>query len=120
MVGAEFEGEVFEDQSYWMNIEYSGRPLYVLSHRLLFRIGEAYFDDVPAVVYDFSEFSAHVGLKIDGIIGFPLFRDTLLTLDYPAAQLEIAPNPVIAPPPVAPPQGSIIAHRKEWRRRSGA
>jgi len=78
-----------------------------------FRLGEAHFDDVPAVVYDFSEFSAHVGLKIDGIVGFPLFRDTLLTLDYPAAQLEIAPNPVIAPPPVAPPQGSIIAYNRE-------
>jgi len=78
-----------------------------------FRIGEAYFDDVPAVVYDFSEFSAHVGLKIDGIIGFPLFRDTLLTLDYPAGQLEIAPNPVVAPPPVVPPHGSIIAFNRE-------
>ena len=83
----------------------------VTLHR--FRLGEAYFDDVPAVVYDFSEFSAHVGLKIDGIIGFPLFRDTLLTLDYPAALLEIAPNPVVAPPPVAPPHGSIIAFNRE-------
>ncbi len=36
-----------------------------------FRLSEAHFDDVPAVVYDFSEFSAHVGLKIDGLIGFP-------------------------------------------------
>jgi len=78
-----------------------------------FRIGEAYFDDVPAVVYDFSEFSAHVGLKIDGIIGFPLFRDTLLTLDYPAARLEIAPNPVVAPPPVRQPRTSVIAYNRE-------
>lgn len=78
-----------------------------------FRLGEAHFDDVPAVVYDFSEFSAHVGLKIDGIVGFPLFRDTLLTLDYPGAQLEIAPNPVIAPPPVRQPRTSVIAYNRE-------
>jgi hypothetical protein len=78
-----------------------------------FRLGEAHFDDVPAVVYDFSEFSAHVGQKIDGIIGFPLFRDTLLTLDYPASQLEIAPNPVVAPPPVRQPRTSVISYNRE-------
>ncbi|HEY8996215.1 MAG TPA: aspartyl protease family protein [Lacunisphaera sp.] len=78
-----------------------------------FRLGEAHFDDVPAVVYDFSEFSAHVGQKIDGIIGFPLFRDTLLTLDYPAALLEIAPNPVVAPPPVRQPRTSVIPFNRE-------
>lgn len=78
-----------------------------------FRLGEAHFDDVPAVIYDFSEFSAHVGQKIDGIIGFPLFRDTLLTLDYPAGQLEIAPNPVVAPPPVRQPNTSVIPFNRE-------
>jgi len=78
-----------------------------------FRLGAAHFNDVPAVVYDFSEFSAHVGLKIDGLIGFPLFRDTLLTLDYPAAVLEIAPNPVIAPPPARQPRTSVIPFNRE-------
>ena len=78
-----------------------------------FRLGEAHFDDVPAVIYDFSEFSAHVGFKIDGLIGFPLFRDTLLTLDYPAAQLEIAPNPLVTPPPVRQPRTSVIPYNRE-------
>jgi len=78
-----------------------------------FRLGEAHFDDVPAVIYDFSEFSAHVGFKIDGLIGFPLFRDTLLTLDYPAAQLEIAPNPLVALPPVRQPRTSVIPYNRE-------
>src|SRR6478736_3098622 len=64
-----------------------------------FRLGEAHFDDVPAVVYDFSD--------------FPLFRATLLTLDYPAQQLEIAPNPVIAPPPVKQPRTSVIPYNRE-------
>lgn len=78
-----------------------------------FRLGEAHFDDVPAVIYDFSEFSAHVGFKVDGLIGFPLFRDTLLTLDYPAAQLEIAPNPLVTLPPVRQPRTSIIPYNRE-------
>ncbi|MBW8782047.1 MAG: aspartyl protease family protein [Verrucomicrobia bacterium] len=40
-----------------------------------------------ALVYDCAELSAHFGFKIDGVLGFPLFRHTLLTLDYPHAQL---------------------------------
>lgn len=78
-----------------------------------FRLGEAHFERVPAIVYDFSELSAHLGLAIDGVIGFPLFRDALLTLDYPAAQLEIAPHPVVAPPPVRQPRTSVIAYNRD-------
>jgi hypothetical protein len=36
------DGEVLEDRYYWLNIELSERPIYVLSHRMLFRTGEAY------------------------------------------------------------------------------
>ena len=36
------ESQDSEEQFYWMNIDISGRPTYVLSHRMLFRIGEAY------------------------------------------------------------------------------
>ena len=35
------EGEEFEEQFFWMNVEVSGRPTYVLSHRMQFRVGEA-------------------------------------------------------------------------------
>ncbi len=85
-------------------------PAITLRH---LRLGEAHFERVPATVYDFSELSAHLGLSIDGVVGFPLFRDTLLTLDYPAALLEIAPNPVVAPPPVRQPRTSIIPYNRE-------
>ncbi len=85
-------------------------PAVTLRH---LRLGEAHFERVPAIVYDFSELSAHLGLSIDGVVGFPLFRDTLLTLDYPAALLEIAPNPVVAPPPVRQPRTSIIPYNRE-------
>ena len=55
-------------------------------------LGGAVFEGVPALVYDFSDLSSHLGLKIDGILGFPLFRDTLLTLDYPNSRLVISPR----------------------------
>ena len=76
-------------------------------------LGEAFFDRVPAIVYDFSDLSAHLGLTIDGVIGFPLFRDTLLTLDYPAAQLEISPNPVTLTVPVRSPRTSVVSYNRE-------
>ncbi len=78
-----------------------------------FWLGEALFERVPASVYDFTDLSAHLGLPIDGVVGFPLFRDTLVTLDYPAAQLEIAPNPVVAAPAVRQPRTSIIPYNRE-------
>lgn len=76
-------------------------------------LGQARFDRVPAIVYDFSDLSAHLGLTIDGVIGYPLFHDTLLTLNYPAAELEIEPNPVVAPPPSRLPRTSVIAYNRE-------
>ena len=85
-------------------------PAVTLKH---LQLGEAHFERVPAGIYDFSDLSAHLGVTIDGVIGFPLFRQTLLTLDYPAGQLEIAPNPVIAPPPVRSPHSSTITYNRE-------
>jgi hypothetical protein len=46
-------------------------------------LGEASFENIPALVYDCSSLSVHLGIHIDGILGFPLFRETVLTLDYP-------------------------------------
>lgn len=54
------------------------------------------FADVPALIYDFSELSTHLGMPIDGLLGFSLFRELLLTLDYPRAQLRLAHRPVVA------------------------
>ncbi len=47
------------------------------------QLGKARFDYVPALIYDCSDLSAQFGVPIDGILGFPLFRDAVLTLDYP-------------------------------------
>ena len=48
-----------------------------------FQLGGARFDYVPALVYDCTDLSSQFGVRIDGILGFPLFRKALLTLDYP-------------------------------------
>lgn len=77
------------------------------------QLGDAVFERVPALVYDFEELSAHLGLKIDGLIGFPVFRDTLLTLDYPGARLVIAPHPLTPAPLANTGRSSTIAFNNE-------
>ncbi len=47
------------------------------------QLGAARFEYVPALVYDCADLSAQFGVKVDGILGFPLFRNAVLTLDYP-------------------------------------
>ncbi len=77
-------------------------------------LGEATFERVPALIYDFTDLSDHLGLPIDGIIGFPIFRNTLLTMDYPGERLLIAPYPYVAPPAPKPsPRVSVIAFNNE-------
>lgn len=56
-------------------------------------LGEVAVERVPALVYGFAELSHHLGLQVDGVVGFPIFRDLLLTLDYPRARLVLAPVP---------------------------
>ncbi|MFA5262695.1 MAG: retropepsin-like aspartic protease, partial [Opitutaceae bacterium] len=46
-------------------------------------LGDVRFDNVPALIYDCNAISVHLGIRVDGILGFPLFREVLLTLDYP-------------------------------------
>lgn len=50
-------------------------------------LGDVRFDDVPVLIYDLDSLSAHLGVRIDGVLGFPLFRDALLTLDYPGSRV---------------------------------
>ncbi len=54
-------------------------------------LGAARFEGVQALVHDLNELSDHLGIRIDGVLGFPLFRDTLLTLDYPHAEVILTP-----------------------------
>jgi hypothetical protein len=56
------------------------------------QLGDARFENVPVLLYDCAALSAHLGVKIDGILGFPLFRETILTLDYPRSRVLLAPS----------------------------
>ncbi|WP_158277546.1 aspartyl protease family protein [Opitutus sp. ER46] len=58
-------------------------------HRL--ELGDATFEDVPVLIHDLAELSAHLGVRIDGLLGFPLFRETRLTLDYPHHRVLLQP-----------------------------
>jgi hypothetical protein len=46
-------GEEFEEQFFWINSEVFDRPTYTLSHRMLFRVGEAY------VIVDRQYYASH-------------------------------------------------------------
>lgn len=55
-------------------------------------LGQARFERVPALLFDTADLSAHLGVRIDGILGFPFFADTVLTLDYPRQQVTLSPD----------------------------
>jgi CubicO group peptidase (beta-lactamase class C family) len=58
-------------------------------------IGGARFEGIEAAVRDYNE--RRVGAPIDGILGFGLFQELLLTLDYPAGKVRIERGAL--PPP---------------------
>jgi hypothetical protein len=65
---------------------------YTLLHPVTLRrlqLGDARFVYVPALIYDCAELSAQFGVRIDGILGFPLFRNAALTLDYPNERIVL-------------------------------
>lgn len=62
-------------------------------------LGDALFEEIPVLLYDCAALSAHLGVRIDGVLGYPLFRETLLTLDYPGSRVLIQPAKTTAIPP---------------------
>ena len=71
-------------------------------------LGRARFSYVPALIYDCADLSGQLGVKIDGVLGFPLFRNTKLTLDYPHSRVLLE-APLEAAGPGGSPPGSSIA-----------
>lgn len=63
------------------------------------QLGSARFEGVQALVHDLADLSNHLGVRIDGVLGFPLFRETFLTLDYLHPQVTITPHgvPMVLP-----------------------
>jgi hypothetical protein len=56
------------------------------------QLGGARFEYVPALVYDCTDLSTQFGVRIDGILGFPLFRNAVMTLDYPNERVVLRPK----------------------------
>jgi hypothetical protein len=54
------------------------------------RIGRYETGPIKAYIYPMETLSLAVGRKIDGILGFPVFKDVLLTLDYPAEEIRVS------------------------------
>lgn len=76
-------------------------------------LDDALFENVQALVFNFDELSAQFGMKIDGVLGFPLFRETVFTLDYPQSRLVLKPS---WPAPVATPElGTTIKFNNTQR-----
>lgn len=79
-------------------------------------LGHTTFERVPAAVFDFAELSTHLGVAIDGLIAFSVFRDHLLTLDYPNSRLLLAPLPAKPGPlKAADPRVTTLAFNNEQR-----
>jgi predicted aspartyl protease len=53
-------------------------------------IGDARLSGFEAIALDLSQIQATLGTNIDGILGYPAFRDVLLTVDYPGSAIRIA------------------------------
>lgn len=62
-------------------------------------LADARFERLKALIYDCADLSAHLGRPIHGVLGFPLFHDVILTLDYPQQRLLLTPArfPTLAP-----------------------
>jgi len=76
-------------------------------------LGATAFEGVPALVFDFTDLSSQLGLPIDGLLGFPVFRDALVTLDYPGQRLVIAPANTGLTAARTPPRGATLTFNNE-------
>lgn len=70
--------------------------------------GPANFSNVRALVFDCSVISDHLGIRIDGVLGFNLFADARLTLDYPGRRIVMS-----ALNDEAPLRGSVMPFTKQ-------
>lgn len=55
------------------------------------QIGKAEFHHVPVFVYDLQKIRGHFP-RLEGVVGFSIFRDATLTLNYPDKSLTITPG----------------------------
>jgi len=75
--------------------------------------GPVTFKKLPARVKEMDAFSGALGRRIDGILAYGAFKDVLLTIDYPNAEVSIASY---APLP-KPDNRAVFSTRHTWRDR---
>jgi len=61
------------------------------------RVGDVELGTIKASVLQLRTLSRAVGRDLDGILGFPAFREVLLTLDYPSEEIRVARGGLPAP-----------------------
>lgn len=66
-------------------------------HDLTLRAGPVEFPSVDAVVVDLSGPASAIGHPMDGILGFPLFVELTLTIDWPGGDVRVSRQPLPAP-----------------------
>jgi hypothetical protein len=59
--------------------------------------GEVTFRGVRARIRQLDHLQRVLGVPFDGILGFPTFRDILLTIDFPAKQVRVSRGALSAP-----------------------
>ncbi|GJM44482.1 MAG: hypothetical protein DHS20C21_13240 [Gemmatimonadota bacterium] len=74
-------------------------------------VGALRLSNVPLWVQELDLVSRTIGAPVDGILGYPTFRSTVLTLDYPAKEVRVTPS-------AAPmPRAETVLRLKGGRRR---
>lgn len=61
------------------------------------RTGPITARSVPTLAHDMSDLSMALGRRIDGILGYPVFRSVLLDVDYPAQEVRVRHGSVEEP-----------------------
>ncbi|HMN40825.1 MAG TPA: aspartyl protease family protein [Phycisphaerales bacterium] len=54
------------------------------------QVGDAELRGLEAIALDLSRIQATLGAGVDGILGYPAFRDVLLVVDYPASAVRVS------------------------------
>ncbi len=83
------------------------------------RVGGVVFQDVQALVDDYSFVHTASGAPIDGLLGYPLFRELLLEIDFANERIVLSRGdlPLIGPGVVA---NAALRERPDLKLRIGA
>ncbi len=92
-ISAQLADELNLPDIWWMKytaVTGSGKEVKCdLVHIEKLQIGSAEFGEFKASIMDLAKVSHAIGAELDGIVGFSLFADCLLTMDFPKSEIII-------------------------------